>query len=156
MKCDKVFNDINFTCFQGRVAVDLVVPMTVPTVESPSILSLASTCTCWPTQVKSLMNVGFVANDSVGKETWGRIWLPPMLDFHWIRNDWMKYWSKGFSRKRNMMSHIFTHVGISSDSWRLEEYWSVSCGIESSYTYEQTIQQQKGNIWSYLIIHIGF
>ena len=100
MKCDKVFNDINFTCFQGRVAVDLVVPMTVPTVESPSILSLASTYTCSPTQVKSLMNVGFVANDLVGKETWGRIWLPPMLDFHWIRNDWMKYWSKGFSRKR--------------------------------------------------------
>jgi len=51
------------------VAVDLVVPMTVPTVESPSILSLASTYTCSPTQVKSLMNVGFVANDLVGKET---------------------------------------------------------------------------------------
>ena len=167
-----MFNGINFTCFQGRVAVDLVVPMTVPTVASPSVLSLASTCTCSPTQVKSLMYVGFVANDSVRKETWGRIWLP-MLDFRWIRNDWMNYWSMSWGiessytpmRKTNNLArkeplgHLW--FPMLDFHWILDDwmnYWSMSCGIESSYTPMRKNKQfsQKGNIRSHMITHVGF
>ena len=160
-----MFHGVNFTFFQGLVAVDLVVPMTVPTVASPSVLSLASTCTCSPTQVKSLMYVGFVANDSVRKETWGRIWLP-MLDFRWIRNDWMNYWSMSWGiessytpmRKTNNLArkeplgHLW--FPMLDFHWILDDwmnYWSMSWGIESSYTPMRKNKQfsQKGNIRSH-------